>query len=147
VEKAIIEKGFPIVSLSELAGTLASFAIQQSPYDCPDNLEHVVKQFCESARPLFQNVGGKCFFRTFPSEMALEEFISEILYKIHEFEAWNEPKSGHDRPFVFVSRVSEPRPDDDFIDLGALTRNVACAAFREARERHEQHLKEQGDGG
>lgn len=54
----------------------------------------------------------------------IERALLKQFEHVPQIMAWNEPRSGHDRPFVACSRYDEPPPDDDIIDLGALARNV-----------------------
>ena len=56
------------------------------------------------------------------------------LKSIPEFNLWNERKNGNKAPYSFVSRYSQPHPDNDFIDLDALTRNVANAIINDQVE-------------
>ena len=54
----------------------------------------------------------------------LEEIFKQGFENVPEIEAWNRPRSGHNK-HVFVSRYGGPPPDDDFIDLDALAWNAA----------------------
>lgn len=111
---------------SEVAGTLAMWAIRQSPYDCPDNLETVIKRFME----LWPNeVAG---MKQWHSERELRDKLQEVCEQIPEFLAWNERKNGNQSPLGFCSRYDQPNPDDDFIDLDALWRNVSLGLWRSA---------------
>lgn len=108
----------------EVAGTLAMWAIRQSPYDCPDNLELVVKAVradwpCE--------IGP---MKEWDSQDEIEECLQEITEQIPEFMLWNERKNGRDG-MGFSSRYDQPTPDDDFIDLHALWRNVAMSLWKD----------------
>ncbi|ARV58036.1 hypothetical protein BZZ01_04755 [Nostocales cyanobacterium HT-58-2] len=61
----------------------------------------------------------------------LKQLIDKYLFPIPEVQAWNKPKSRH-QEHVFVSRYYKPSPDDDFIDLDALARNITISVIREA---------------
>jgi len=48
---------------------------------------------------------------------------------------WNERKNGNKAEFQFITHYSiDKNPDDDFIDLDALIRNVANSIIREGTE-------------
>lgn len=114
------------VSLDYLLGAFAMWAVRQSPYHCPDNLEEAI---CE-LRGLVQPKWKGAHF----AELSCDE-IRGLLKG--EFEAshwimeWNKPKSGHGRP-VSCTRRDGPKPDDDFIDLYALARNISHTIILEA---------------
>lgn len=107
---------------SDIVGAVALWAVKQSPYAVPDNLETVLKALHEIVRPSFNEVD----MRKFSTIDEIEGFVSASLRVIPEYMAWNERKNGNDAAFKFTSRYDGPgNPDDDFIDLGALERNVA----------------------
>ena len=113
---------------SAVASHLAMWAIRQSPYDWPDNLEAALASF-RAAFP-----GDERGMSKWPSEDALEAAIWSAIEASPEIVGWNTPKSGHDLPFVFSSRYDKPAADDDFIDLHALSRNVARTLWAEETE-------------
>jgi len=102
-------------SRTYILGAFAKWAVIQSPYTTPDNLEEAIHKLSLH----------------FPEEM-FETSYRELIKKldplmelIPEIAAWNERKNGNQAPLGFASRYGGPAPDDDFIDLGALARNVA----------------------
>lgn len=108
---------------SRFLGAVAGCAVRQSPYPRPDNLEVVLDKL------------HKLVFNTFypnPSSMGVAELTDEQLDElikqlrnIPEYTAWNERKNGSNADYKFVSRYdTDNNPDDDFIDLDALERNV-----------------------
>lgn len=111
-------------------GNVARWAVTQSPYPVPKNLEVVLKKLDESIRPQFvQNAFGMKRFDSFDE---VEVFLTTHLRRIPEYLAWNERRNGNDNPLKFTSRYEGPGdPDDDFIDLGALERNVTNSIVRE----------------
>ena len=66
----------------------------------------------------------------------INNVIDQFLEKrIPEFLAWNERKNGNQLEYKFLDRYSkDDNPDDDFIDLDALIRNVANSIIREGHE-------------
>lgn len=118
------------VTKSQLLGTFAKYAVQQSPYHRPDNLEVVLDKFNELLRASFK--AAQLEVGEFTDWLALENYLSETLAQIPEYVAWNERKNGNDAPMKFTSRYdTNNNPDDDFIDLDALQRNVAVEIKRE----------------
>lgn len=113
----------------DFTGAVALWAVHQSPYPCPNNLETVIKKLTDLCAPDFNEVG----MRKFESFRDVEDYLAPRLRSIPEYMAWNERKSGNRAPFQFISRYDGPgNPDDDFIDLGALERNVAMHIVQQA---------------
>jgi hypothetical protein len=112
------------VTKGQLLGTVAKYSVQQSPYDRPDNLEVVLDKLSELLRRSFK--AAQLMVGEFEDMQALESYLSETLRQIPEYVAWNNRKNGNDAPIQFTSRYDTgSNPDDDFIDLDALERNVA----------------------
>ena len=105
-------------SKREILGEIARWAVRQSPYHRPDNLEVVLDKMNELIKDIVD----------YPEvdEQILKVLISR-LKQIPEFVAWNERKNGNQSAYAFVDRYSEIEPDNDFIDLDALIRNVVHA--------------------
>lgn len=119
-----------IVTTNRITGDLASCAVQQSPYVVPDNLAEVLTKFAA----LWPNDGIEGFAcKTWASMGLLEKQLDETFRAIPELTAWNERKNGREG-MGFSSRYDSPSPDDDFIDLDALSRNVAMSAWADAVE-------------
>jgi len=117
------------VTKSELLGTIAKYAVSQSPYHRPDNLELVLDKLNEAISPVFDR--ADLGVGEFSDRVSLEAFISRHLAKIPEYVAWNERKNGNEAPLQLTSRYDTGEdPDNDFIDLEALERNVAVEIER-----------------
>lgn len=122
------------VTKGQLMGTIAKYAVQQSPYHRPDNLETVLDKLNELISPLFDK--ADLGVGEFSDLLSLEAFLHRHLAQIPEYVAWNDRKNGNEAPFQFTSRYdTETDPDDDFIDLEALERNVAVEIQHEHMER------------
>jgi hypothetical protein len=124
------------ITVSKVVGTVAKFAIQQSPYAVPDNLEIVCQKLNDAllnlefvkrtALPSDSSVFFTVEFSDCSAVSCLEKVLTATLRTIPEYLAWNERKNGNKAPLQFTSRYDAPSdPDDSFIDLGALERNVA----------------------
>lgn len=112
------------ISTDEIISEVAKWAIMQSPYLYPENLEGVLVQLKAKLR----SDGHDDFGYEYPDIDQLERVISRNLREIPEYMAWNERKNGNDTKFKFVTKYDGPSdPDNDFIDLDALERNVALA--------------------
>lgn len=108
----------------DITGALALCAVNQSPYEFPVGLEHVIGWL------------GACLKQDLHWDkrgfvlLSLND-ISDILYKtltgMKEFDAWNVPRKGKGTDIIFVSpSIPLPKADEDFIDLDALIKNVCC---------------------
>lgn len=119
-----IEKEF-VISKKALLGNIANWSVQQSPYHRPENLEIVLDSFDYEIRE------KKDYFHASYDELI--RILDVGLKKIPEFLKWNERKNGNQNEYKFVSRYStNENPDDDFIDLDALIRNVANSIVGDA---------------
>lgn len=119
----------PYVTLKALAGYVAACAVSQSPYAAPDGLAEVLEAFQAAATQDFPDFYG-VRMRQFGLR-ELEEYLRWVLLPLPQVQAWNEPRSHHGHQVVFRSAFSGPAPDDDFIDLDALVRNIATLTLRE----------------
>jgi hypothetical protein len=108
-----------IVSHKSISGALAHWAVRQSPYTAPDNLGTAVEQFMEKWPH-----GDYAALSSGELALAIKETIEHCPLIL----AWNNPKiEGVVNPELGVavtSRFDTIKPDYDFIDLGALARNV-----------------------
>ena len=118
--------GSALFSRKQIVAEVAKWAIRQSPYMPPSGLAEA----CEKLHALLpdgaDNLG---FFWRAP--MDFEAMLHEAIAQVPEIVAWNNPRSGHTAPFVATSRYWGPKPEDDFIDLHALVRNVRMELVRE----------------
>lgn len=118
-----------LFSVGDIAGAVAMWAVRQSPYEAPENLTEAIKSLTQV---LNEQIKFDDVFHF--AELTYDEIhsiLQEHLEKVSVIMQWNEPRSGHDAPFVTSSRYHTPRPDDDFIDLDALARNVALTLTQE----------------
>jgi len=119
---------------------LAKWAISQSPYSCPDNLEDVIKYLDACLeREVDWDICGMAEL----SLCDISKLLYDILYEqgITYFNNWNKSKKG-DVEIQFTSRYSsEKDPDYDFIDLDALLGNV-CLDIRMERRASDKFDKE-----
>jgi len=112
------------VFLQDIAGKFAEWAVRQSPYDVPDNLDVAVQKLCDWFRPGATSSMG--FENLKVNQHELEKDLLKAFETIPEISAWNERKDENQSPFGFTSAYDGPGdPDNDFIDLYALARNVA----------------------
>ena len=124
------EKEF-LVSKKYILSEVAKWAVKQSPYHRPDNLEVVLDKLNEQiGKWSAENMGYEKF-----TYNKLRDYLNRELKKIPEFLLWNERKNGNQSEYKFIDRYSkDDNPDDDFIDLDALIRNVTNSIVREGTE-------------
>jgi hypothetical protein len=115
-----------LISKNTLLGEFANWAVQQSPYACPEGLETAIKNLSD-ALPMHD-------YDTVTNINVLRDIIKSTIITIPEVVAWNNRKNGRDGMGLSASRYGQPSPDDDFIDLDALTRNIAFAIWKDAAE-------------
>jgi len=115
------------LSRSCFNGAFAYWCVSQSPYDAPDITPALIAwDAYVSVKIPNPDIPVKFTYKE------LQEFITEdVLESIPEIEKLNHRKNGREDPIGFSSRYDKPAPDDDFIDLGALARNVFYMILRE----------------
>ena len=127
-----------LISQNDVLGELAGWAVRQSPYTVPENLSGAILAFSTHWPAAACNFGTDATIPDFPSHRfadmrALERAIDHVIEQVPEILAWNQRKNGRDGP-AFVSHYSQPHPDNDFIDLGALSRNIAMSLWHAAAD-------------
>jgi len=125
------EKKF-LVSKKGLLSEVAKWAVAQSPYHRPDNFEIVLDELDLRIGAWTDDIMGykKMTYKE------IKQFLDKELSSIPQFMLWNERKNGNQNEHKFVDRYSkDDNPDDDFIDLDALIRNVANSIIREGTEK------------
>ena len=109
---------------SDFLGAFAHWVVAQSPYDAPD---------ISDALKAFSKYVGKKINDGVPEKFTydeLSEFLSDDIFEsIPAIEKLNHPKISEG--VGYNNRHNEPHPDYDFIDLGALARNVFYMLLRE----------------
>lgn len=112
-----------LYSVDDIVGALAMWAIRQSPYPMPEGLEAACSTLSIDLVEIWDEREAELGFLDLSvkdvEEMLLAAFKTNI-----SIERWNERKNGREG-MGFSSRYDKPSPDDDFIDLHALARNVA----------------------
>lgn len=111
-----------ILSLKDIVGATAMWAIKQSPYPKPENLEEALKYL---RGYLYSNLEWCNLGFTKITIENLRKFLEKAYEEIPEIAAWNEPKK--DSGCLLQgssSRYHKTKEDYDFIDLGAMARNV-----------------------
>lgn len=127
-----------LVGQNDLVGAVARYAVLQSPYPVPDDLETALRKFAELLKsdPAFKNpVIDVPLVKTPVAEFhrwyEIVELLDRTLFTLPEVQRWNERKNG-EQGHAFVSiHEGRPDPDDDFVDLDALARNVAMLVARD----------------
>ena len=131
----------PFVLVSFLYGEVAKWAVRQSPYHAPDGLVAVLIEFKIriTNRECREKLAGATHEFPYPEAIradheTLNKILREDLLTLPRVLLWNERKNGNKSPYGFTSRYSQPHPDDDFIDLDALVRNITIDCIKHDRE-------------
>lgn len=109
------------VGKNDILGSLAKWGVRLSPYTYPNDLNRAMDEL-EQALPDGENRGDACLAYRMNAK-ALGAMIHEAIAKCATIMNWNNRKSGAKGP-GFVTRYSKPDPDNDFIDIDALVRNI-----------------------
>ena len=111
---------------SDFLGAFAYWVVAQSPYDTP-NITKPLKAFKKYiASKIKDGIPEKFTYDE------LNEFINENVFEsIPEIEKLNHAKIEIDNFIASSSRFHKTKPDYDYIDLGALARNVFFMLLRE----------------
>ena len=108
--------------LKDILSYVAMWAVRQSPYDQPENLAEALAGLKFALLKLLPGFADNPLMQLSGKE--IEDALLAAFADVPQIQAWNRPRSGHSAPFVLSSRYDQPHPDDDFIDLHALARNV-----------------------
>ena len=107
----------------DFTGQFANWVVQQSPYEVPD---------LQDALLAYANYVSLAFGDESCKEFSYDELAAIVhedeLEKIPEVLALNVPKVSSG--LGYIDRYTVPHPDYDFIDLGALARNVFYSMVR-----------------
>lgn len=129
-----------LFSINDILGAFAMWAVRQSPYTCPNNLEGAIKGLSWEL-PKHLKFDSERFDFAELSWDEIRKALDECFDCIDFIKLWNQPISGHDAPFVFCDRYSKPIPDDDIIDLDALSRNISHSLIAERLLEEDQIAK------
>ena len=114
-----------VFTRNAVLGKFAEWVVRQSPYDTPDITAALV-----AFNKYISHRFDSCACQTFTYE-ELKGYLSMAVFKsIPEIEILNHRKNKREG-IGFSSRYFTPEPDDDFIDLGALAKNVFYMILRE----------------
>lgn len=119
-----------LITDNELIGYFAMWAIRQHPYHRPEGLFDVCDRLREVAKDWPDGVPTLRMWRI-SGWLELERWMRAALKDHPVLVAWNTPRSRHTQAIVASSRYWGPKPEDDFIDIDALLRNVAFGMWRE----------------
>jgi hypothetical protein len=120
-----------IISEGQLRGQLAMWVARQSPYRSVAGVDEVGALITLATKAADWFGPDNCRMRRFAGWHELEAWCRAAIGDHPQLEAWNTPRNGAAGP-VFTSRYDSPSPDDDFIDIDALFRNVALHSWRES---------------
>ena len=114
-----------------ILGAFACWAVRQSPYDCPENLETVIRYLgaCLQKSVCWDDDGYAKLSLANIAKLLHDILLVDI---IPEFESWNMPKIADSSHTLYVDMNSKVDSDRDFIDLNALVNNV-CISIRDER--------------
>lgn len=118
-----------LITLPEVVGQIAMFAVRQHPYGRPHGLFELCDAVSEASKGWPDASLRMWRIDGWPQ---LERWLRPIFEAHWAPTEWNKPRSGHDRKILFISRYEPPKPEHDFIDIDALLRNVAIGVWRES---------------
>lgn len=129
---ALLDVGPPrLITHKDVIGWMAHWAVQQHPYGRPDGLFDITDAIAEASQSWPDGVSSLRMWRV-AGWLEIERWLGEALKDHPVLTAWNTPHSGHTQQIVASSRYWGPKPEDDFIDIDALLRNVALSTWRRA---------------
>lgn len=108
-----------LFSKKDILSLVARYGISQSPFYKPNKLEIVIDKLNNLLEPFFRKAESGHLQM---DRITLSKFIDTQTKLIPEFRKWNKPKKAGWNGFT--SRYDSPKPEYDYIDLDALTRNV-----------------------
>jgi len=130
-----------IITAKMIVGQFANYAVRQHPYGRPEGLFEIVGTLKAASEEWTEGLPD-LRMKTFPSFWAIEDWLRQALQdpqSIATLQLWNTASSGS--PDGFMSRYNGPSPEDDFIDIDALLRNVARETWNEAQRDDESDAR------
>ena len=117
------------VRLNSTVAYFAMWALRQSPYGWPDDLQLATAEFKRQLADKFaEGLGDSARL----SKSQLNGIVYTIIASLPICRKWNTPKANPGAEFVFVSAFSKNHPDHDCIDLNALSGNITMSAWKES---------------
>jgi hypothetical protein len=130
-----------LVGVEEITGAVAMWAVRQHPYHMPKKLERVLAELhLALIKKYYSKLNKKQLGLMTWTMNTLFEVLEGELMEIDEFVAWNlrrsEAKKGvkvtdAERLITNFLVTHNTKPEDDFIDLQALFRNVCNSILKE----------------
>jgi len=112
----------------DILSAFSYWLIKQSPYDTPD-ITNALKAYDEY---LSKTIKWNEDFPSLFTYHTLENIVHEQVFEsIPEIEIFNHAKKEIDGFMASSSRFHKTKPDYDYVDLGALARNVFYMILRE----------------
>jgi len=122
-----------LVGIYDICANLARWVCQQHPYHLTVHVDSANARLMKLA-PTKGFEPESLPMKYVKDSGEIEEFLREALDKTPEVLDWNSRKNGNESPLGFSSRYDTPVPENDFIDIDALFRNVARSTWYEAEE-------------
>jgi hypothetical protein len=126
----------------DITGAFAKWAVRQSAYNCPSNIENVISYLSTC---LEREVNwDECVGMAQLSLCDINKLLYDILYEkgISYFDDWNKAKKNwKETDYECLDRAEREDPDYGFIDLDALLHNVSLD-IREERRANDKFDKE-----
>ena len=117
-----------LITIKDIIGYMACWAVRQHPYGRPDKLFDVTDILSNSANNW--DIGPPSLkMKYFDCWQAIEEWLYETLQDNPILTEWN--TSRNKNTLVFTSVYNTANKEDDFIDIDALIRNVALSVWRD----------------
>lgn len=122
-----------IITINEICGALAMWVCRQHPFHSVEGVDSACSKLREAAEA-YGFHPDILPMRQFTDCWEVEEFLWKVLNDSPETIAWNSRKNGNDSPIGFVSSYDRVAPENDFIDISALFRNVAQQAWKDVED-------------
>ena len=124
-----------LVSLTDIKGSLAYWVCRQHAYNLVDHVNEAnFKLECAVGVSTEWDKLGNLNTKYFDSFEQIEKFIKSVLQDGPEFRAWNTPAKDSGAKFLFVSAYCAVDAQHDFIDISALTGNIARQVWNDCAE-------------
>ncbi len=130
-----------LFTATQIRAQMASWVCRQHPFHSVAGVDEVNALITADSHSDEWFGPSDCRMRRFEDWRAVEKWLRSVVDGHPQLQLWNEPKSGHANTLVFSSRYGGPRPEDDFIDIDALLRNVALYSWRESEADAEQDTR------
>lgn len=123
-----------LINKKDLLGSFAKYAVIQSPYTCPDNINQIIEDLDEALTISVYTKENSCLGMVEVSRIKLSKILDIIFEGVESIRNLNESKLDLGDVYTTIPTDYYHNPDNDFIDICALRQNIVREVCKESEE-------------